>query len=416
MPIIDTTNVVQSSMLLKARTPKNMVMENEYIYDVQERRNEDWAYRSNVVDIEEELQKPLCYDPRYPDWSWTEVVIDPTYSETGVKLSNDWRILKFKDLKHCSGLGYRYRFCYDFYAYANASVEDREKMGSVWLGVNDSHTSTSSDVVVRRCQTNVAFGGVKSILVNSVDESSYSEILETHYEPVIIEDQMTADFKAINKYSNEVVSLPQAELYMILQANYYTRFLGVNDRFIIGSTYGVRSSETARNFTGVYEVKAVKYASASRTFAANAEMDVTYVPLIYVALDKALEAPGDNMYTRLAEHCPLYIVPSESIIPTDEFALAFSEYKKVLLLGTSETIICKMYNNGSEITDVDYSTVTFTVNGAAGSYSYEINENTVIISNLKKTSVPLTVSASFTYNGVVYTTEELASVTLGGFS
>ena len=415
MAVFDTTNVAQSAMFLKAKTPKNAVMDNEYIYDLQQRRNEDWLYRSNVVDIEEELQKPLDYNPRYPDWSWTEAVIDTAHSDTGIKLSDDWRILKFKDINHLRDRGFRYRFSYDFEQYSKLPPSDRHETGSVWIAVNTNTAAVSGDIVIRRCQTNVAFGGVRSILASSADEAAYSEIVETHYEPAIIEDQMTSNFKAINKYSNEVISLPQAELYVVMQANYYTRFIGINDRLIIGNTFGTNSSELVRNFTGVFEVKAVRMASADRTYATNSTMDVSHFPLIYIALDKALEAPGDDMYTRLAEHCPLYIVPSDPVIPTSSYALSFGTYKKILLFTEAQTLTCKLYNDGEEVTGVDYSSCVFTITGPTGCYSSSVNINSATITNLKKSATPVTVVANYTYNGVAYTTPE-ASIVLGGFS
>ena len=49
MAVINTTNVIDSSMYLKAKLPKNMVGENYYIENLQDKRNKDWAYRYNVV-------------------------------------------------------------------------------------------------------------------------------------------------------------------------------------------------------------------------------------------------------------------------------------------------------------------------------------------------------------------------------
>ena len=55
MALINTTNVVDSSIYLKARLPNNMVGDNYYIENLQDKRNKDWAFRYNKVDIEEEL-------------------------------------------------------------------------------------------------------------------------------------------------------------------------------------------------------------------------------------------------------------------------------------------------------------------------------------------------------------------------
>ena len=52
--IIDTTNIIDSSMKVKARTPKNMVIENEYLTKLQQKIDYEWTYRYNHLDIEEE--------------------------------------------------------------------------------------------------------------------------------------------------------------------------------------------------------------------------------------------------------------------------------------------------------------------------------------------------------------------------
>ena len=57
MAIIDTTNVTNSSMLLKSRLNKNMSKDNHYINNLQAKRDQDWEFRYNVVGIEEEKEK-----------------------------------------------------------------------------------------------------------------------------------------------------------------------------------------------------------------------------------------------------------------------------------------------------------------------------------------------------------------------
>ena len=59
MAIIDTTNVTNSSMLLKSRLNKNMAKDNHYINDLQAKRDQDWEFRYNVVGIEEERKKQI---------------------------------------------------------------------------------------------------------------------------------------------------------------------------------------------------------------------------------------------------------------------------------------------------------------------------------------------------------------------
>ena len=61
MAIIDTSNTIDSSIFLKAKLKDNMVGDNYYIENIQARRNRDWDYRFNRVDIEEELEIRLKF-------------------------------------------------------------------------------------------------------------------------------------------------------------------------------------------------------------------------------------------------------------------------------------------------------------------------------------------------------------------
>ena len=57
--IIDTTDVVESSRFLKAKLKKNMVGDNYYLQSLQSKVDAEWNYRSNVFDVEEELEKQM---------------------------------------------------------------------------------------------------------------------------------------------------------------------------------------------------------------------------------------------------------------------------------------------------------------------------------------------------------------------
>ena len=51
MAILDTSNVIDSSIFLKAKLDKNMVGSNYYIENLQDKRDADWEFRYNVVGI-----------------------------------------------------------------------------------------------------------------------------------------------------------------------------------------------------------------------------------------------------------------------------------------------------------------------------------------------------------------------------
>ena len=75
MAIIDTTNVTNSSMLLKSRLNKNMSKDNHYINNLQAKRDQDWEFRYNVVGIEEEKEKQIGYTDLLPNYTPLDVVI-----------------------------------------------------------------------------------------------------------------------------------------------------------------------------------------------------------------------------------------------------------------------------------------------------------------------------------------------------
>ena len=98
MAVINTTNVIDSSMYLKARLPKNMVGENYYIENLQDKRNKDWAYRYNVVGIEEEIERQYQYTCELPSYTPIDVVITSVKGEKGEDLGTDWASLSFRFL------------------------------------------------------------------------------------------------------------------------------------------------------------------------------------------------------------------------------------------------------------------------------------------------------------------------------
>ena len=114
MAIIDTTNVVESTMFLKSKLKKNMVGDNYYIGSLQHKINKEWMYRGNVIDIEEENNRQNNYTKEKPIYTPVEVVIQTVISDKGVKLADDWKKIIFRELKHPKPLGKRFRFSLDF--------------------------------------------------------------------------------------------------------------------------------------------------------------------------------------------------------------------------------------------------------------------------------------------------------------
>ena len=295
MAVINTTNVIDSSMYLKAKLPKNMVGENYYIENLQDKRNKDWAYRYNVVGIEEEIAKPLKYTCELPAYTPVDVVIRSVKGERGEDLGTDWEELSFRDLNYPIGVGKRYRFSLDFPDMTKMTEDEKHYDTSVWLAINENPVAPRRNCVVRRCNGNIA-------LVGSPDRS-YQNITEARYEPCI---QVT-ELRYMNKYYNQTLVIPQAEWYVYLQLNYFTNFIKINDRLILGL-----SDVEDRENNSVYQVKAVVKANSQKTFARNNQTSIEDIPLIILALDKDEAADGDDLINRIPNQAPLYKVEQEN--------------------------------------------------------------------------------------------------------
>lgn len=154
MAIIDTTDVIDSSIYLKAKLKHNMVGENYYIENLQDKRNADWEFRYNVVDIEEELHKQINYTKELPCYTPIDVVIQSAKDEMGEELGTDYAILAFRELFHPNEIGYRYRFDFDHVGegmqdLSTMSEEDKYYNTSVWLGINKSPLSAGNSQIGR---------------------------------------------------------------------------------------------------------------------------------------------------------------------------------------------------------------------------------------------------------------------------
>ena len=125
MPLFNTTDIVDSSIFLKAKLDKNKVGSNYYIENLQNKRDKDWEYRSNIVGIEEELNKQVDYTRELPLYTPIDVAIRGVKGEKGKDLGDDWANIAFRDLKHPLNLGGRYRFSLDFPDMSLMSEEDK---------------------------------------------------------------------------------------------------------------------------------------------------------------------------------------------------------------------------------------------------------------------------------------------------
>lgn len=294
MAVINTTDVIESSMFLKAKLKKNMVGDNYYIETLQSKIDEEWNYRHNVFDIEEENKKQMVYTNQKPKYTPVEVVMQHVVTEKGEKLADDWKKLVFRNMKHDVFRGKRFRFSLNFEKNTEYTEEEKQKESSIWLGVNLDSVSPTSSIVVRRCNSNLVLAGSPTL--------SYDNITEYHSEPCVLDD----DFKYINIYMNSVVNVNQAEIYATMQYNHFTKNIKVNDRFLIGNV----DLEDKQN-NSVFKVKAVSKYTSDSTFNVGNITEDTDVSLVVIALDKDLLSEKEDLTNRVAMQPTLYKVVND---------------------------------------------------------------------------------------------------------
>lgn len=370
--IIDTTNIIDSSMKVKARTPKNMVIENEYLTKLQQKIDYEWTYRYNHVDIEEEdIFGTEKYNP-------IEVVVQSVYSDTLKKtMSDDWKKLVFRNIKHPIKLGKRYRFETSF----NPEIPIEQK--NIWITVNYDTVNPTCAIVVRKCDSILTFV-----------EKNTGDI---HFEPVILESET----KNINFWRDETIVLAQGEIIAIMQYNDYTKGIKINNRFFVGAT---DMRDAANNW--IYKVKSVRKYQGETTY------DVNSIPLITVILEKDDLGPDDDRLTRVAVNAPVYynedfnnqeenpIIPNpdntgnaEDLIPPtidDNYYIKIidkdgNQLTDYILLNETQEYSCFLYNNDELITqDVEIQHDLLSTNNDVYYYDFiQIDGNTFSIHNKK---------------------------------
>ena len=346
MAIYDTTNLIDSSIYMKANLEKNKIGENYYIQSLQEKRDRDWLYRSNLIDIEEELEKQVKYTKELPSFTPIDVAIRSVKNEKGQDLGTEWADIAFKDLNHKNGIGSRYRFFLDFEEnefLENLTEEEKYYNSSIWLCINKNPISAGNNCIIRHCNSSIGLVGSPNL--------SYDNINEIHYEPIVLDNEL----KYINLYYNMNTVIPQAEWYATMQMNYFSNSIKINDRVIFG---GVDLQDKENN--AVYKVKAVVKSASTITFSKNGSSEIEKIPLIVIAFDKdTLNKTDDDFYNRIAEQAPIYF--SEEIEPTYSYYINLQkDYDNKILLGEEKKYQCNLFFNDKEVKNV-YFNITATL-------------------------------------------------------
>lgn len=304
---------------LLTQTPKNYAKNNYYIETLQEKIWADWEYRPNRVDIEQE--KEIGSNEYFP----LEVVIQNVKNDKGEKVSDDYKRIVFKFVDYKVRLGTKFRFSYNF------DLEEPNEDKSVWLTTNKDSTIATAGVVITRCN-----GTLGSIYIDENGKSSY------HYEPVVC----TTDLKSVGLTYNNVIVTPNAQIYLIVQHNQYTRDYYLNQRFIIG-------------YDKVYKVKGINNFNSLSTY----KPDDVGTMILYADLDEI--SPKDDFVTRIAFNKEGEgVTENPSVVPTEpdeanySFRLVLPEKMPTELYSTPIEFKAALFNGETEVDafiDVDVS-------------------------------------------------------------
>ena len=372
MAILNTTDIVDSSIMLKARLKHNMVGDNYYIQNLQYKRDQDWEYRYNTVDIEEEKDRQIEYTTKMPEYTPLEtVVIRSVKGERGEDLGTDWAEISFRDLKYPNPLGKRYRFSLEFQDLSTMTEEEKHYDTSVWIAVNNSPINPRNSCVIRRCNANIALLGSPT--------NSQTDATEIRYEPIVLENEL----KYMNQYYNKTLVIPQAEWYVTMQLNYFSNAVKINSRVILG---GTDQNDIENN--AIYKVKAVIKSTSIKTFAKSGFTGLEDIPFVVLALDKDLWSANDDAVTRVANNAPLYLIPKKEDLHNGEYHITLKncdDYK--IILGNSLECETELsFKGGTLPTHFEYKVVLNGIKEENWSKYYEFEQtgdNTFKIKNLK---------------------------------
>lgn len=393
--VIDSTNILSSTMDLKSQVYKNMDEKNYYLKTLQQKIDYDWEYRYNIVDIEEENS---FASGKYND---VEVAIQGLYSVTQKKiLSDDWKTIIFKNIKHPIVRGKKYRFSLDFQH--NYELDNDDK--SVWLTVNCNTTKPTASAVVRRCDSYI------NIVSNKTKE--------IHKEPLIIED----DFKYVNTYYDISVTVSQGQIYGILQYNKYTKNIKINDRFIIGPT----DLEDLEN-NKIFKVVSLTKFHSEKTFKEDE------VKLLFLALDFDSLSENDDYEKRIALHNPYYVDNEnndsdgenndKNTEQNKQYHIKIDTkdntvYNSRLYLKTQRNFYCYLVDDNDNKIETNFNIDTNLLSTENDIYYYDfntINNNEFSIYNKKMyLKDKLEIICKTEYEGIIY--EEKFYIELGGIT
>jgi len=196
---VKSTN--SASNLTKATMRKNTTYgktpKDYYLNDLQNKINKEWDYASDIYTIEEESSFGSNM------FAYVDVRVNhEPLSNTGDKLSDDFKEFIFKNIDHARGIGYIYKFSNNY-----------------WLTINsDLYKKATASSTVKRMNN----------MLRWVDpDGSY------HEEPCIIDYSVK---RAVDTLSNSDVTTPNGFIMVIAQLNDRTNKIKENQRFLFGNS------------------------------------------------------------------------------------------------------------------------------------------------------------------------------------
>ena len=396
--IYNTTNNLESSIYLKSKFGKNFVGDNYYIYNFQEKRSKEWKYRSNVIDLDEEKEKQIYYSTHDPIYTPLEAVIQNAKNDKGDKLGDDWKLLSFERLDYETKIGKRYRFSLDFENFPKMSEKEKKEKASIWITVNKNSNSLGNNIMVQRCNSALTFIGSRSLKEGNI------KMIEKHFEPCVLQTNMNY----VNFYYNQVLNLPQADCYATLQLNYYTNFMKIGDRFILGNT---DISDIHNNH--LYMIKSIiKFEEDKTTFGATNNFDTNNIPLILIALDKTTISEQDNFEERIADRTTIYKVEDDLPVYNEIYLKMEEPFVNRILLGEKKIYTCNAFKNNILLDNANIIfTDDFSEEDKSKYYDFEIIDNNSFCITNKKSYNKSKLNIKCSYEDVYI----IVSIELGGF-
>ena len=359
--IKDTTNHVDTTVLFKSKLTKNFSDDNYWIEGLQNKVSKAWDFATDVVDVSEEIDtyNHSGYRQGKPIYKNIEVRITSAYDEKGNKLSDDYKNIIFKDIKHQRLLGRKYLFNIDDFTSQDVKTK------STWLDFNFDTIKLGANSIIRRCNCQLG------MLIDGKTKE--------WYEPAILDfnPQYTIS------YFNDAINVPKSETYAYVQFNEYTKSIKMSDRFILGS---IDFEDKTNN--SVYKVKEVFRMGAKYTIDPNS------IPMIVLALERdiinteqdyiQLDSDGTKHY--IADYYTKKDQDNNKDYNNTNYYLKLSPDQSIIYEGNSATYECNLYDNND--TKIDCQ-IQFDVNLEGTSkpeayYAYQINDNKITITNLKR--------------------------------